>query len=431
MISFSTMLARIRSPRVLFTALLAIVAVFFIVAVGKPAAFAVLSAPNPAPHMFAVQAIDTMKDSRDRARAALYNPSFTTEIDAEMTLIKAAGATHVAIGTPYDKEFYPILAEWVASARAHGLSVWFRGNFSGWEGWFGYAKITPAQHQQMLTAFIQDRAPLFQDGDLFSPCPECENGGAGDPRQTGSIASFHDFLVAEDSAAQNAFAGIGKKVTITTSMNADIAKALVSYEASTTGAARVPIAIDNYTAATTTFARDVQVLAGANGAIAIGEFGSPIPDINGWQSEDQQATFIEDLLQSLYYATGSVSAVNYWTLHDSSTALVNQDHSTRAAYDTVQTYYTAPSLYGMVTDEIGTPLSGIPIYVDGRAYATTTQGAYQVFLPNAATITFGGGEYRAMTLTTDRPATTTERNVVLVPSNPNPLYKIQLFLSSL
>ena len=82
-----------------------------------------------------------MKYSRDLAREKLDDPSFDKIIDKQMADISATGANYVAIGTPYDAEFIPMLKRWVASARKHNLHVWFRGNFSGWEEWFDYPKI--------------------------------------------------------------------------------------------------------------------------------------------------------------------------------------------------------------------------------------------------------------------------------------------------
>src|SRR3989338_5682012 len=112
-------------------------------------------------NLFQIQSIDTMKYSRDLARAKAKDPSFDKVIDAEMKLIAGAGATHVAIGTPYDEEFIPMLSRWVRSARAHGLSVWFRGNFSGWEGWFSYPKNRRARPLREIEAVLRKHPDLF------------------------------------------------------------------------------------------------------------------------------------------------------------------------------------------------------------------------------------------------------------------------------
>ena len=85
-----------------------------------------------------IQSIDTMKYSRDMARERNKDMVFEKIIESVVEKIASTGATHVAIGTPYDEEFLPFLQTWVIAARKENLNVWFRGNFSGWEGWFDY-----------------------------------------------------------------------------------------------------------------------------------------------------------------------------------------------------------------------------------------------------------------------------------------------------
>src|SRR3990167_4248908 len=67
------------------------------------------------------QSIDTMKYSRDLSREKLNDPSFNTIINQQVAQIAGTGATHIAIATPYDEEFYPMLVRWVASARRNNL----------------------------------------------------------------------------------------------------------------------------------------------------------------------------------------------------------------------------------------------------------------------------------------------------------------------
>ncbi|MDP3888564.1 MAG: hypothetical protein Q8Q24_00825, partial [bacterium] len=105
-----------------------------------------LVSPVPQKHIMEFKSIDTMKYSRDIAREKLNDPSFDKVIDTQVKNIADTGATHVAIATPYDEEFLPILKRWVSSARKYNLKVWFRGNWSGWEGWFDYPKIDRSTH---------------------------------------------------------------------------------------------------------------------------------------------------------------------------------------------------------------------------------------------------------------------------------------------
>ncbi len=55
------------------------------------------------------QSIDTMKTSRDLAREHLKDPNFSDVVDRQVSDIAKTGATHIAIATPYDDEFLPII----------------------------------------------------------------------------------------------------------------------------------------------------------------------------------------------------------------------------------------------------------------------------------------------------------------------------------
>ena len=102
-----------------------------------------------------IQSIDTMKYSRDMARERSGDVVFDRIIESVLEKIKSTGATHVAIGTPYDEEFIPFLRKWVLTARRVGLNIWFRGNFSGWEGWFDYPRISKEEHLEKIEEFIK------------------------------------------------------------------------------------------------------------------------------------------------------------------------------------------------------------------------------------------------------------------------------------
>ena len=331
-------------------------------------------------NLFEIQSIDTMKYSRDLARAKAKDPSFDKIIDAEMKLIAGAGATHVAIGTPYDEEFIPMLSRWVRSARAHGLSVWFRGNFSGWEGWFSYPKIGRAEHLRKLEAFIKKHPKLFESGDIFTPCPECENGGPGDPRNTGDKAGYRKFLIDEFALAKTAFSDIGKSVGLYASMNGDIARYVMdSASAESLGGG---ILVDHYVSSAEVFGKDIAEIREKLGVdIGLGEFGAPIPDLNGNMTESKQAKFVRALMRELYLQNANIPAVNYWTLEGGSTELI-RDGKPREAYSVVKEYFRMPSLSGIISDTRGRILSGAEIsFIDG-SFSVKTEGAfYQIFIP--------------------------------------------------
>lgn len=386
--------------------------------------------PPSQTHLFAAQSIDTMKVSRDMAGQMLVDPdAYKSMVDNEMQLIADAGATHVAIDTPYDSAFLPVLQMWVASARAHNLSVFFRGNFSGWEGWFNYPPINEATHEHMLQAFIHDNPNLFQSGDIFTPCPECENGGPGDPRQNGNAAGYNAFLVQERNIAAKEFALQGKSIAIYPSMNADIARQIVT--PATVSAFGGTILIDNYVASAKEFASDISTIPQQlHAKVGLGEFGAPIPNLNGDMTEAQQAQYIDSLMSALYQQRATVPLVNYWTLNDGSTALVNSDGTTRAAYTTIQNYFKAFDVYGVVRNSLGELVNGATVSIDGTDYTASSSENYQIFVPRQyRLITIRADGYAPITLQMPSSATSTivRQDVYLTPTHPNWWYDLQSY----
>lgn len=334
---------------------------------------------------FAAQSIDTMKYSRDLAREKLSDPSFDAVMDAQMRAIAEAGATHAAVGTPYDDEFAPVLERWVLAARRHGLSVWFRGNFSGWEGWFGYGRIDEGEHKRLLASFLARRAYLFEDGDMLSPCPECENGGPGDPRSTKRANGYNRFLADEYDIARAAFGDMGKEVSVYPSMNADVARDVLGRGA--TESVGDAVLVDHYVKTAEAFSRDISDMHDGLGGIGVGEFGAPIPDIHGEMSEADQATFVDEALSGLIASGKDIPMVNYWVLQGGSTALLRDDGSPKAAYEALAAYFSPRVVEGFVVDDDGDPVRGATVSIEGLGERgkTSRDGSYQVLAPSKAT----------------------------------------------
>lgn len=388
-------------------------------------------APPLATHLFPVQSIDTMKYSRDISGQVLNNPdAFKSLVDTQMTRIAEAGATHAAIDTPYDARFLPVLRLWVASARAHNLSVWFRGNFSGWEGWFNYSKIDRAAHEKLLQDFIRNNPDLFRSGDVFTPCPECENGGPGDPRQTGDENGYNTFLIQEENIASAEFARQEKYISIYPSMNADIARQIIT--PATISAFGGTILIDHYVHTAEQFARDIQAIPKQLQAnVGLGEVGAPIPDLNGYMTQAQQADYIDSLFSAMYPQRGTIPVVNYWDLSGGSTALVNDDGTPRAAYFTVQNYFKAFNVHGVTYNSLGEVVGEAKVSVDGTDYSTVSDGTYQIFVPRQyKKVTIQADGYTPVTLDMPTDATTTivKQDVYLEPINPDWWYKMRAYL---
>lgn len=323
------------------------------------------------------QSIDTMKYSRDVARQYLLDYGFDDVIDQQVKAIADTGATHVAIATPYDPEFVPFLNRWVKAIRKYRLNVWFRGNLAGWENWFGYGDITPEEHTQKILEFTKSNSNLFADGDIFTSCPECENGGEGDPRRTGKVAEYRQFLISEHNQVKKAFDSQNKKIISNYySMNADVARLIMDRD--TTTALGGIVTIDHYVSTPEQLASDIQDLASRSGGlIVLGEWGAPIPDIHGKMSDQQQADWIKKTLELLVKSPNLIG-LNYWTNQGSSTALWNSPDNPKAAVSILTSYYRSQPVDLVVKNTVGKPLIASVNYLK-RGFTTDKNG--RVSLP--------------------------------------------------
>ncbi len=290
-----------------------------------------------------IKSVDTMKYSRDPSAAKLNDPTFDVVIDTQVKAVAQTGANTVAIATPYDDKFVPILTRWVNAARRNNLKVWFRGNFSAWEGWFGQdSNLTRDEHLKMMQSFIQKNPGLFADGDFFSPCPECENGGPGDPRK-GDVSGFRKFMIGEYKACEEEFKNIGKNVTCNlASMNLDVAKLVMDRE--TAKAMGGVVVIDHYVKSPQKLASDISDLEEKSQAkVFLGEMGAPIPDINGKLTDQEQADWLEAALLGVS-KDPQVIGLNYWTSFGGSTAIFNNDSTPKPAAGVLTKYFNLQSL---------------------------------------------------------------------------------------
>lgn len=295
------------------------------------------------PRTWPVKSVDTMKYSRDMALEYQKLESVDEIIDAQVKSISSTGANYLAIGTPYDEPFIPILKKWTESARKYRLNIWFRGNFSGWQGWFNHKKITSnGEHIKLISEFISKNNDLFENGDIFDPCPECENGGSGDPRDTKRVKEYRNFLINERTAALAGFQKISKEVNVVYSMNFDVAKLIMDKE--TARALGGLVVIDHYVKSPRKLSEDITYLANeADAQILLGEFGAPIPDIHGVFSEQEQADWINQSLD-LISGQGEVIGLNYWVSHGGTTAIFNSRNSQKPAAYILEKYFRLESL---------------------------------------------------------------------------------------
>lgn len=324
-----------------------------------------------------VQSIDTMKFSRDVAREKINDPSFDAVIDDQVKKISQTGATHVAIGTPYDQEFLPFLKRWVKATRKYKLNVWFRGNLSGWENWFDYPYITPSEHQEKIKQFIIANPDLFKDGDLFTSCPECENGQLGDPRITKDVIGYRQFLINEYNTCKTAFKTIDKQVRANYySMNGDIAKLIM--DKPTTNSLDGLVVIDHYVASPDQLVADINyLLLQSGGQLVLGEMGVPIPDINGEMSEEEQSQWLDKALDKIILIP-QVIGINYWTNTGSSTQLWNKNGQPRKIVSVINKYYKPKLLAGKVVDQTLKPIYLASLLSDKKQVLTDKQGVFSL-----------------------------------------------------
>lgn len=286
-----------------------------------------------------IRSIDVMKVSRDLAREKLNDHSFDLEIDKQVLNIKKTGANYIGIGTPYDAEFLPILKRWVSSARKYNLKIWFRGNFSGWEKWFGYNKIDKQQHILLTKKFLNENIDLFEDDDIFTPCPECENGWMPDFNNPSSIEEYRNFLITEKEVSDEIFANKEKKVLAGYfSMNGDVARHIM--DKNTTKRLGGIVVIDHYVKSPIILAQDIKDFeSNSGGRVLLGEFGAPIPDIHGKMSDDEQKKWIQLAMAEISKIKDLVG-VNYWVNKGGSTAIWTEEDFERPAVEIIRNYYS-------------------------------------------------------------------------------------------
>lgn len=319
---------------ILFIFILSLGIIFFLQKAGSISFF--ISGENK---KWDIRSIDTMKYSRDIAREKVNDEVFSKVIDKQMAEIAETGANYVAIGTPYDDEFHSMLVRWVNAARKYKLHIWFRGNFSGWERWFDYPKIDGTTHVVKIEQFILDNSDLFKDGDIFTSCPECENGTGVELGDTQSLNRHRAFLIAEYGVTKKAFMQIGKKVkTGYYSMNGDLATVLMDKK--TTEALGGVVVVDHYVDTPEKLAQDIRNLAKSSGGkIVLGEFGAPILDIHGKMTEKEQAEWISRALNEISTITDLIG-INYWVNKGGSTALWNYDGTRKPAVKIITDFYS-------------------------------------------------------------------------------------------
>lgn len=381
--------------------------------------------------LWEIQSIDTMKTSRDKARAELYNPQFDGQIERELSAIKSMGANYVAINTPYDDEFLPFLKRWVNLARKYNLKVWFRGNFSNWEGWFGYEKnLTPQEHLKKTAEFIEKHPDLFAAGDIFDPCPECENAGFW--KQPENNAQYNEFIKKEHQVATQSFKKINKNVHANLfSIIGGRAKEVLTQD--TANKLGNIITIDHYVKNPANMEEYIDYFSkNLHSKTLFGEFGAPIPDLHGDMTEIEQAEFVEHLFHQMYRNKDKVYGANYSVLSEGTSALLNDDGSPRKAVEVVKKYFIPGVIKGTVTNTVGEKLEKIQVKTRDGLNTTTTDanGEYKLIIPQSTVdILIEGKDYNPKTQkVTVTSGNEVARDIVLEPQKIGLAYRIKMLI---
>ncbi len=335
---------------------------------------------DESPAIWSVRSVDTMKLSRDKARAKKDDKSFDDVIRREVSEIKDLGANYVALGTPYDDEFLPYLRRWVAIARENGLHVWYRGTFSSYEGWFDHSKsLSPNNLLEAGKKFIAKNQDLFEDGDIFDLCPECENGGYWpQPRKDGD---FNQFIQEKNKVLTEAFASINKKVIVNyPSIIGGRSKDVLTQD--TFDALGNVTAIDHYANDAKSYDEYMHYFMDEHRTkVLFSEFGAPIPDLHGKMTQASQAAFVRSVFETLYAHGKDVIGVNYWVLSGGTTSLYDET-APREVVEVIKDYYQPGVLSGTVKNSLRQPLAHIAIQIDDHEQGETdATGSFAVAVP--------------------------------------------------
>ena len=161
-----------------------------------------------------------MKESADTDA----NPLTMAQISDTVNLAATLNVTHITNDVQWDYPAY--FGQWASAIHATGLHMWVRGHPSQWEDSYGTTGImTPAAYESAMQAFLLDNIADFQNGDIFDPCSEPENGnywiatyGSSYTNGAPNAATddYNSFLISITSEANAIFAAAGLSGVITT-----------------------------------------------------------------------------------------------------------------------------------------------------------------------------------------------------------------------
>lgn len=172
--------------------------------------------PTPIVPSWPIQSLDAMKVTKD----VVCTPYDQAQIDAWLDKVIEIGGNYVALSQPYDNpacgNAVTQTGLWVSRARAKGLHVWHRHQTNSWEGTYSFTKKKYDDHLVRMAEYIEDNPTFFEEGDIFTPFAEPQNGGingltfcANSVCQFGSKEEFNQFIRTAQKMAKLAFIAIG------------------------------------------------------------------------------------------------------------------------------------------------------------------------------------------------------------------------------
>lgn len=318
---------------------------------------------------WSIQSVDQMKYSKD----VICSPPSDTFLDNAVTATKDTGANTIAIATPYNNVTCSgtstdpdvLAGRWISRARTNGLRVWHRHAGTQFEGIYGQSKHRSpdgARHLQNIATWIHENASLIQNGDIFTPEAEPQNGGISGVTYCGSSgtcqfankADFNEWLRTAQLVTKLALKAEGFNIATTWGDPNGVFVGAYGFdgfivwgndnpdhvgtsklETATVAAMDNVIAIDHYNSAQS-MATDLDeahtMFPSAN--YVIGEWGAIASS-----SDSTALTATQDAFTA-FAARSWIIGVNYWHLGPGTNeGLLRSDFTKRPHYYTVQDYY--------------------------------------------------------------------------------------------
>ncbi|OGH19866.1 MAG: hypothetical protein A3D74_02560 [Candidatus Levybacteria bacterium RIFCSPHIGHO2_02_FULL_37_13] len=126
---------------------------------------------------WSIQSVSSMKETKDRICGQRSTEFIQKWVDKAVEV----GANYVAIETPYDSpscgNSVLYTKTWVNLIRSRGLKIWHRHMPLAFEGIYDTPKNPSIDYLTIISNYIKANPSFFQQGDIFTPIPEPQNGG--------------------------------------------------------------------------------------------------------------------------------------------------------------------------------------------------------------------------------------------------------------